>query len=480
MKSRAGTAYDAVVVGAGPNGLSAAIELARAGLSVLVREANDTVGGAARSMELTLPGFVHDPFSAIYPLAAGSPYLSRLPLADHGLEWVHSPAPLAHPFDDEPPALLERSVEGTLATLGESAGLYRRFVADFDIRWDALAGEILRPLGVPRHPILLARFGVRAILSAAWALRAGGRAAALLAGSAAHSGLALEKPASAAFALVLHASGHAEGWPLPAGGAGRLTAAMASHLESLGGRIETAARVTHLEELPASRVVLLDLTPRQILSVAGERLPSAYRDRLRRFRYGVGVFKMDWALSAPIPWRDEECRRAATVHLGGDLGEVSDAMRSVAAGGVPERPFVILAQPSLFDPQRAPDGQHTAWAYCHVPNGYTGDMSDRIESQIERFAPRFRDTILARSPLSPARLEQLNGNLVGGDVNGGAPLLDQLFFRPLMAADPYRTPGDGIFICSASTPPGGGVHGMCGFHSARSALRWLGVAPAPL
>lgn len=480
MKSSSGAVYDAVVVGAGPNGLSAAIELARAGLSVLVREANDTVGGAASSMELTLPGFVHDPFSAIYPLAVGSPYLSRLPLAGHGLEWVHSPAPLAHPFDDGPPALLERSIEATLATLGGSAGLYRRFVADFHSRWGELVPEILRPIGIPRHPILLARFGARAMLSAAWALRAGGRAAALLAGSAAHSGLALEAPASAAFALVLHVSGHAEGWPLPAGGAGRLTAAMASYLESLGGRVETSARVTDLDELPPSRVVLLDLTPRQILAVAGDRLPSGYRDRLRRFRYGVGVFKMDWALSAPIPWRAEDCRRAATVHLGGELGEVSAAMRSVAIGTVAERPFVILAQPSLFDPQRAPDGQHTAWAYCHVPNGYTGDMSERIESQIERFAPGFRDTIVARASLSPARLEQLDENLVGGDVNGGAPLLDQLVFRPVVAADPYRTPRDGIFICSASTPPGGGVHGMCGFHSARSALRWLEVAPAPL
>jgi phytoene dehydrogenase-like protein len=473
--------YDAIIVGSGPNGLAAAIELARAGLSVLVREAAEEIGGGVRSKELTLPGFLHDPFSAVYPLAVGSPYLTGLPLAQHGLEWVHAPAPLAHPFDDGSAALLERSLEATAASLGAEGPGYTRIMAPLAANWYRLAQEILAPLHLPGSARLLAGFGLQAILPAdrLARLRMGtGRGAALFAGSAAHSGLPLDAPASAAFGLVLNAAGHAVGWPIPAGGAGRLSAAMASYLRQLGGTIETGSPVFSLDALPAARVTVLDLTPRQVLAVGRDYLPQRYRSRLARFRYGAGVFKLDWALSGPIPWRAKECARAATVHLGGSFDEVvrsTQSVQSVGRGEPGDRPFILLAQPSLFDPSRAPPGFHTAWAYCHVPNGSDRDMTDAIEAQVERFAPGFRDLIMGRSALAPRDLEAMNGNLVGGDVNGGAAFLGQLFFRPTRSLDPYRTPVEGLFICSASTPPGGGVHGMCGYHAARSVLRSLGV-----
>ncbi|MQA92258.1 MAG: FAD-dependent oxidoreductase [Gemmatimonas sp.] len=468
--------YDAVVVGAGPNGLAAAIELARAGLSVLVREAREEVGGAAKSLPLTLPGFIHDPFSSIYPLAVGSPYLSTLPLANHGLAWVQPPAPLAHPFDDGAATSLERSIATTAATLGRSGGSYADILEPLVRGWPGFATEILAPLHLPRSPILLARFGTQALRSAsALARTLGGRAAALFAGSAAHSGLALDRPATAAIGLVLCAAGHAVGWPFPAGGAGRLSEAMASYLGSLGATIEVGAPVDRLDALPPSRAILLDLTPRQVVRIAGDRLPARYVDSLRRFRYGVGVFKLDWALSEPIPWRAPACRRAATIHLGGAADEIIAASRAAPNGTIAERPFVILAQHSLFDPTRTPPGMHTAWAYCHVPNGAPTDMTERIEAQVERFAPGFRNTILARNRLAPRDLEALDANLVGGDVNGGSPELRQIFFRPVRRMNPYSTPVEGLYLCSASTPPGGGVHGMCGYHAARTALRDLGI-----
>ncbi|MEX2584383.1 MAG: NAD(P)/FAD-dependent oxidoreductase [Gemmatimonadota bacterium] len=469
--------YDAVIVGAGPNGLAAGIELARNGLSVLVREAREEIGGAAKSLPLTLPGFVHDPFSSIYPLAIGSPFLARLPLADHGLTWVHSPAPLAHPFDDGTAALLERSIEATASTLGAEGPAYEALISPFSAGWDALTQEILGPLRVPRSPLLLARFarsGLRSGLAVASRL-GGGRAAALVAGSAAHSGLPLDAAGSAAFGMVLNAAGHAVGWPFPAGGAGMLTRAMAGYLESLGGEIETGAPVDSLGDLPPNRAILLDLTARQVVRLAGDLLPTRFADRLSRFRYGVGVFKVDYALAEPIPWRAEGCRRAATVHLGGELAEISRSARRTASGAHSDSPFVLLAQHSLFDPSRAPPGRHTAWAYCHVPNASEVDMTERIEAQIERFAPGFRDVVLARHAMSPAQLEKLDANLVGGDVNGGSAALRQLLFRPSFRWDPYSTPVEGLYICSASTPPGGGVHGMCGFHAARSVLRKLAV-----
>lgn len=434
-------------------------------------------------MELTLPGYVHDPFSAIYPMAAGSPYLSRLPLSDHGLEWVRSPAALAHPLDDGSAIVAHEDLDETARHLGAEGGRYRQAVGPFAARWPELARDILGPLGIPRHPLLMARFGLKALRSAASSWDdgdPGSRMNALLSGSAAHAGLPLESSGSAAFGLALHAAGHSVGWPFPRGGAGRLTAAMASLFRSIGGTTETSAPVADLRDLPRTRLTLLDLTPAQILRVGRATLPAAYLTRLGRYRYGAGVFKMDWALSGPVPWRAGECGEAATVHLGGSAHEIGAAMRAPARGERSPRPFVIFAQPSRFDRSRAPEGGHTAWAYCHVPNGSTWDMSAAIEDQIERFAPGFRDLIRAKHILPPARLEAMNANLVGGDVNGGSPALRQLLFRPVVSFRPYETPSPGVFLCSASTPPGGGVHGMCGFHAARRALASIGVPPAAL
>lgn len=465
--------YDAVVVGAGPNGLAAAVELARAGRAVLVREAREEVGGAARSMSLTLPDFVHDPFSGVYPLGIGSPFFRTLPLAEHGLEWVHPPSPLAHPFDDGTASVLEASVEATAAGMDADADAYRKLIGPIVREWEKLAPDILGPLSLPRHPLLLARFGLRAIRSAEAVARGrfrGDPARALFAGIAAHSGLPLDKAATASYGLVLAAAGNAVGWPIARGGSGSITQALASLLRSLGGEIETGTPVRSLDELPPAGAVLLNLTPRQVLRIAGERLPSRYRRRLERFRYGPGVFKLDWALSGAIPWRAESCARAGTLHLGGTLEETLASERLPWHGEISDRPFVLLSQPSLFDSGRAPPGQHTAWGYCHVPNGSDVDMTERIEAQVERFAPGFRDLILARSVLAPSDLERLDENLVGGDVNGGAGVLGQIFFRPTSAFDPYRTPVRGLYLCSASTPPGGAVHGMCGYHAARAAL----------
>ena len=468
--------YDALVVGAGPNGLSAGIAIAQTGRTVLVVEGRDTVGGGARSAALTLPGFLHDVCSAVHPLAAGSPFLSRLPLADYGLDWVQPPAPLAHPLDDGTAVMMECPVEATADGLGCDAASYRSLFGPLVRDWDKLATDLLGPLRVPRHPMVTARFGLqglRSALSVAKARFSGERAKALFAGLAAHSALPLERPASAAIGLVLGASGHAVGWPLPHGGAWRISEALASHLTSLGGRIETGVQVERLEDMPAASVILLDITPRQVVKIAGGRLPDRFRGRLEAYRYGPGAFKMDWALSGPAPWRAEECTRAGTVHLGGTMDEIAHAEREVWSGRHPERPFVLFSQPSLFDPSRAPEGRHTAWAYCHVPNGSDFDMADRIEAQVERFAPGFRERILKRSVRPPTALEEYNPNYVGGDINGGVQDLGQLFSRPARMLSPYAIPSTNLFICSSSTPPGGGVHGMCGYFAARAALRRL-------
>jgi phytoene dehydrogenase-like protein len=466
--------YDAVVVGAGPNGLAAAITLAREGKSVLLVEAADTIGGGTRSAELTLPGFVHDVCSAIHPLAAYSTFFRSLPLHEHGLEWVHPPAPLAHPMDDGSAAVLERSIEESGRTLGKDAEAYRRLVAPLVRDWDRLTGSIMGPLRFPAHPIALARFGVKAILPARLLARAafrGEQARALFAGMAAHSMLPLDRPPSAAFGLVLAALGHVAGWPVARGGSQMIANALGSYLQSLGGEIVTGQTVISLRDLPPSRAVLLDVTPRQVLRIAGDRLPSGYRRQLSRFRYGPGVFKLDIALDGPIPWKAAECARAGTVHLGGPLDEIVSAERAVAEGKHPLKPFVLLAQQSLFDATRAPEGKHTVWAYCHVPNGSTFDMAERIEAQIERFAPGFRDRILARHAMSSADMQGYNPNYIGGDINGGLQDLRQLFTRPVVRPTPYITPAKGLYICSSSTPPGGGVHGLCGWEAARSALK---------
>ena len=468
--------YDAVVVGAGPNGLGAAVELARRGRSVVVLEAEDHVGGGASSAEITLPGFVHDLGSAIHPLGYASPFFSTLPLEEHGLEWIHPPAPLAHPFDDGTAALLDRSARATAATLGPDAGAYEKLMQPLAEDARRIQATLAGSPELPRHPLALTRAVVHSLRPAravAEDLFVGERARALFAGNAAHSFLPLEKRPSALFGFVLGVLGHAFGWPLPKGGSQSIADALASYLRSLGGEIFTGVRVRSVNEVPETRTVLFDLTPRQVLEVAGEHFSGRYQDALRRYRYGPGVFKLDLALDGPIPWKAGECLRAGTGPLGGTLEEIAGGEAAVGRGEHPERPFVLLAQQSLFDQTRAPDGKHTVWAYCHVPNGSTFDMSGRIEAQIERFAPGFGDLILARSAWGPAELERANANLIGGDINGGYMDLRQLLGRPMLRPDPYSTSAPGLFICSSSTPPGGGVHGLCGFLAARSVLRYL-------
>ncbi len=464
---------DAIVVGSGPNGLAAAIVLARAGLAVRVVEAEATVGGGCRSAELTLPGFVHDVCAAIHPLAVASSFLRSVPLEEHGVEWIEPPAALAHPFDDGTAALVVRSVGETAASLGVDAARYRKLMSPLAARWEEIADDLLAPLGRPAHPAAFARFSALSALPASAAARSsfrGERARAVFGGLAAHSMLPLTRLPSAAFGWFLGLLAHGAGWPFPRGGSQAIADAMVSYLRSLGGEVETGRRIVSLDELDGAARVLLDVTPRQLVALAGDRLPAPYRARMERFRYGPGVFKLDWALAGPIPWRAAECAQAGTVHLGGTLPEIVASEREPWRGGTAERPFVLLAQQSLFDPSRAPDGKHTAWAYCHVPNGSPVDMTERIEAQVERFAPGFRDLILARSAMGPVELELHNANYVGGDINGGASDLRQTFARPVAGRRPYSTPLPGVFLCSSSTPPGGGVHGMCGFHAARAAL----------
>jgi phytoene dehydrogenase-like protein len=465
---------DAVVVGSGPNGLAAAVTLARAGRSVLVVEAADVAGGGLRSEELTLPGFVHDVCSAVHPLAAASPFFAGLPLAGHGLELVHPSAPLAHPLDDGTAVVLERSVAATAAGVGPDEEAWRRLMEPLVRDASVLAAETLRPLRAPRHPVKLGRFGLRALRSAvglADARFTGERAKALFAGSAAHSMLPLTRSPSAAYGLLLSVLGHAVGWPLARGGSQRIADALVAELRAHGGTVETGRRVDSLSQLPEARAVLCDLTPRELLRVAGERLPLRYRAALERYRYGPGAFKVDYALAGPVPWTALECARAGTLHLGGTLAEIAKSEDDVGRGRHAERPFVLAAQPTLFDATRAPEGRHTLWAYCHVPNGSTFDMTERIEAQIERFAPGFRDLVLARSGMSPADLERHSANYVGGDINGGLASLRQLVARPVARLVPYSTPVPGLFLCSSATPPGGGVHGMCGYLAAQAALR---------
>ncbi len=463
---------DAVVVGSGPNGLAAAITLARAGRTVLVYEAEATIGGGTRSAELTLPGFVHDVCSAVHPLAVSSPFFRTVPLDRHGLQFVYPPAPLAHPLDDGRAAVLERSVEETAKGLGRDATAYHRLMGPLVRNADKLLVELLGPLRPPRHPLAMARFGRHAWRSSAGVAKSAfkdDRARALFTGLGAHSMLPLDQMPTASFSLMLGITAHARGWPVARGGSQNIADAMAAYLRSLGGAVVTGRRVRAMDDLPPARAFLFDVTPRQLLHIAGDRFPAGYRRQLERYRYGPGVFKLDWALDGPIPWRAPEGRRAGTLHLGGTLEEIVAAEGAVGRGEPAERPYVLLAQPSLFDPTRAPAGRHTAWAYCHVPNGCPVDMTGRIEAQVERFAPGFRDRILARGVMPPAEVERHNANYIGGDINGGMADFRQLFLRPTRRL--YSTPDRQIYICSSSTPPTGGVHGMCGVFAAKAALK---------
>ena len=469
------TRLDAVVVGSGPNGLAAAIRLAQTGKSVTILEAEDTIGGGTRSAALTLPGFVHDICSAVHPLAVGSAFFRTLPLERYGLEYVHPAVPLAHPLDATT-AVLSRSIEETSVGLGADGPAYARLMSPLARQADFLMGQFFAPIhlspGAAAHPLLLARFGLLAIqstvsLAKRWFKQAPARA--LFAGLGAHSIQPLENLSTGGYSLMLGVSGHAYGWPVARGGSQKIADALTAHLRSLGGSVSTGRRVGSMADLPPARAYLFDLTPRQLLAIAGDALPSAYRRQLQKFRYGAGVFKVDWALDAPIPWRDPRCLRAGTVHLGGTLEEIAASEAAVGKGRTVDAPFVILAQASLFDPTRAPAGKHTVWAYCHVPNGSTEDMTGRIEAQIERFAPGFTNRILARNVMAPADIERHNANCVGGDINGGSADLRQWFLRPTRRL--YSTPNPQIYICSSSTPPTGGVHGLCGYFGAQAALR---------
>jgi phytoene dehydrogenase-like protein len=470
------TTYDAVVVGSGPNGLSAAITLARAGLSVLVLEARDSIGGGTRTAELTLPGFKHDICSTIQPLTLASRFFRGIPLAEYGVRFVYPPAEAAHPLDNHQAVLIQRSVEATAEQLGQDRKAYTSLMAPLVGQWEALMDQFLGPFTLPRKPLLSARFGLPSLLPANTLTKLffrGEAARAAFAGMAAHSILPMDKLISGGFGMMLTLLAHAVGFPLVQGGSQRLADGMGAYLGSLGGRIETKCEVISMKDIPPTRLVLFDLSPRSFIKIAGEHLPESYRKRLSSFRYGPGVFKIDYALSEPIPWKDPRVSQAGTVHVGGTLAEIADSERRVWQGEHAARPYMLLAQQSLFDPNRAPDGKHTAWAYCHVPHGSTIDMTAAMEAQIERFAPGFRDTILARHTFTAAEMEMYNPNYVGGDINSGVQDLGQFFTRPVARWVPYSTPLKGVYLCSSSTPPGGGVHGMSGYHAARAALSKL-------
>jgi phytoene dehydrogenase-like protein len=464
---------DAVVVGSGPNGLVAAVTLARAGWDVLVLEAADIIGGGTRSAALTEPGFVHDVCSAVHPLGVGSPAMRALDLERHGLQWIQPDAAYAHPLDGGRAAILERSVDATASRLGSDGDAYRALLDPLVAHGDAIVDTMMSPLGVPHAPLANARFGLHAIRSATGLVKrfSGDEARGLVAGSAAHAILPFTALGTGGYALFMTMLGHRVGWPIPAGGSQRIADALAAELVAHGGKIETGTEVRALGELPAARAVLLDVTPRQLLAIGGDAIPSGYARALRRFRYGPGVFKVDWALDAPIPWAAPEVARTATVHLGGSFEEVAASEAAVGSGHHADSPFVILVQSSLFDPTRAPPGAHTAWAYCHVPNGSTVDRTDAIERQVERFAPGFRDTIRARHTMNTEAFQHHDANYIGGDISGGAGDIRQLFTRPVVSPRPWVTPIPHVYLCSSSTPPGGGVHGMCGWNAARAVLK---------
>lgn len=467
------TEFDAVVVGSGPNGLAAAIAMQQQGLSVLIIEGKAEIGGGLRSAELTLPGFVHDVCSAIHPLAIGSPFFNTLPLQDHGLLYTFPDLAAAHPFDDGTAAVLGSSIEETAKLLGKDEQAYLKLIGPLLRDWPDIANDVLGPLHFPKHPLAMARFGLNALTSATYLARRFKTKAAkgLWAGMAAHSIQPLSNLSTSAIGMVLMAAAHLKGWPIPVGGSKEIANALSSYFIAIGGRIETGRYIKSLEELPAAKAVLFDVTPKQLLQIAGHKFSSVYKWQLERYRYGMGVFKVDWALDAPIPFTSAQARRAGTVHIGNTIEEISLSEKLSWQGKHAEKPFVLLAQQSLFDDTRAPEGKHTAWAYCHVPNGSQKDMTTAIEQQVERFAPGFRERILAKHTMNTAQVEAYNPNYIGGDINGGVIDLGQIFTRPALRSSPYRTSAKGLYICSSSTPPGGGVHGMCGYHAAKRALK---------
>lgn len=468
--------YDAVVIGSGPNGLAAAITLAQAGCSVCVYEAQSTIGGGMRTAELTLPNFKHDICSAIHPLGAGSPFFRTLPLKEHGLCWIQPELSLAHPFDNGTVATLARSIEQTAQSLGVDYKRYKRLITPLVNHWDSIAEEILRPLRIPRHPIAMGRFGIFAglpatLLSKLWFKDEIARG--FFAGLSAHSFLKMEQLISSSFGLVLGILGHKVGWVIPEGGSQSIADALGSYFKSLGGEIVVNHPISSMNDLPYAQAYFFNTSPQHLAQIAGDRLPNNYTRRLNKFRHGPGVFKIDWALDAPIPWKFPECAKAGTVHLGATLAEISTSERAIWRGEHVEKPYVLVTQQSLFDPTRAPEGKHTAWAYCHVPSGSTVNMTKHIENQIVRFAPKFREVILKRHIMNSVDFESYNANYRGGDINGGVQDLFQLFARPMLRVNPYSTPAKDIYLCSASTPPGGGVHGMAGYHAAQRALKHL-------
>ncbi|WCT14763.1 phytoene desaturase family protein [Mucilaginibacter jinjuensis] len=466
--------YDAVVVGSGPNGLAAAITMQQAGLSVLLIEAKDTIGGGLRTAELTLPGFKHDVCSAIHPLAVSSPFFKNLPLKKYGLEFIYSPNAAAHPFDDSAAAVLQNSLLATATGLGADASAYQKLIQPLLTSWPDILPDVLAPLQWPAHPLKMAGFGIKALRSAESIAKQyfeTEEAKALWAGMAAHGMQPLHKPVTAAIALVLLLAAHYKGWPIPKGGSQQIADALAAHFIALGGKIETGTMVTSLQQLPSSHAVLFDVGPRQLLQIAGHSFSSIYKWQLERYKYGMGVYKVDWALAEPIPFTAEACRQAGTVHIGGTYAEVAASEQAAWEGRISDKPFVLLAQQSLFDDTRAPEGKHSAWGYCHVPNASTVDMTNVIEKQVERFAPGFRERIIGRHTMDSKQMETYNPNYFGGDINGGIQNITQLFTRPALRFSPYRTSARGLYICSASTPPGGGVHGMCGYHAAKRALK---------
>jgi phytoene dehydrogenase-like protein len=464
--------YDAVVVGSGPNGLAAAILMQQHGLSVLIIEGRDAIGGGLSSAELTLPGFTHDVCSAIHPLAVASPYFKTLPLASYGLEFLYPGLAAAHPFDNGTAAILDHSIQKTAALLGADEKIYKAIMQPVVNDWPLIAADVLGPLHYPKHPLAMARFGLKALTSATSFVKKFNtpEAKGLFAGMAAHSIQPLSNIDTSAIGLVLMAAGHLQGWPIPKGGSVSIAKALGGYFTSLGGTIQTGVYIKSLAQLPSAHTVLLDVTPRQLLQIAGHQFSSIYKWQLERDRYGMGVFKIDWALDSPIPFTAEDCRKAGTVHLGNTFEEIAASELTTNIGYHPEKPFVLLAQPGVFDNSRAPAGKHTAWAYCHVPNGSTVDMTNQIENQVERFAPGFKDKIIAKHVMNTAQMQAYNHNYIGGDINGGIIDIGQLFTRPALRWSPYKTSATGIYICSSSTPPGGGVHGMCGYHAAKRAL----------